>query len=132
MSTSAASGKSTIDTIREKFKAGQILTSCGAAEAYATADLRRIITTLRRSGMDIIDRWKTSKTGKKYKEYFLREFTPKDEVKADTVSPSVDVPVPPPIEPFKEPDLSGLQQAQMESTKSYQQTLFPLENGKRV
>lgn len=102
MSTSITSGQSTIDKVREMFKAGHILTSCGAAEEFLTADLRRIITTLRRSGMDIVDRWKKSSTGKRYKEYFLREFTPKDEPVAVAVIPPAPAPEPVPDFPMKE------------------------------
>lgn len=131
MSEATTPAQSTIDKIREMFKAGKILTSCGAAEAYETADLRKIISVLRGKGMDIVDRWKKSSTGKKHKEYFLREFTPKDETKSDSVPPPLDPPSPQPIDPIK-PTLTGLEQAQRESAKSYQQTLFPLENGKRV
>lgn len=88
MSTSTTPVQSTIDKIREMFKAGRILTSCGAAEAYETADLRKIISVLRGKGMDIVDRWKKSSTGKKHKEYFLREFTPKEIAPVTPVSPA--------------------------------------------
>lgn len=83
--------KSTKDKIKEAFKSGKILTSCGAAQDFLTSDLRKYISTLRGEGMDISDKVVTSTTGKKYKEYFLREFTPKQ------VAP--DTPVAPPSAP---------------------------------
>lgn len=95
MSTTATTTK---DKVKEMFKSGQILTSCGAAKDFLTADLRRIITTLKKEGMDIVDRWATSTTSKRYKEYFLREFTPKDEPIAVVAVPPVPVPEPAPIE----------------------------------
>lgn len=89
MSTTAT--KTTKDKVKEMFKSGQILTSCGAAKDFLTADLRRIITTLKKEGMDIVDRWATSTTSKRYKEYFLREFTPK-EVTPDAPVEPISVP----------------------------------------
>lgn len=79
--------KTTKDKVKEMFKSGQILTSCGAAKDFLTADLRRIITTLKKEGMDIVDRWATSTTSKRYKEYFLREFTPKPITPSEPVTP---------------------------------------------
>lgn len=70
--------KSTKDKIKEAFKSGKILTSCGAAKDFLTSDLRKYISTFRGEGMDISDRVVKSTTGKQYKEYFLREFTPKE------------------------------------------------------
>lgn len=130
MSTSNTTAQSTIDKIREMFKAGRILTSCGAAEAYETADLRKIISVLRAKGMDIVDRWKKSSTGKKHKEYFLREFTPKDEPAVITPyspPPFIEPEVVPPVPVVPQPLPSPYQQNQQRNI-GHQPTLF---DGKR-
>ena len=89
MSTTALTTK---DKVKEMFKSGQILTSCGAAKDFLTADLRRIITTLKKEGMDIVDRWATSTTSKRYKEYFLREFTPKSVPPPEPITTKIELP----------------------------------------
>lgn len=109
--------KTTKDKVKEMFQSGQILTSCGAAKDFLTADLRRIITTLKKEGMDIVDRWATSTTSKRYKEYFLREFTPK--------------PVPPPVPvarhvelPSEIKSISGPEPTQISKSFTQQQIQF--------
>lgn len=127
---STADTKTTKDKVKEMFQSGQILTSCGAAKDFLTADLRRIITTLKKEGMDIVDRWATSTTSKRYKEYFLREFTPKAPVTAVVEAPPILAPEPAPIAP--DPIIPGpsrvevelLQQAQHENMAGKQQKLF--------
>lgn len=84
--------KTTKDKVKEMFQSGQILTSCGAAKDFLTADLRRIITTLKKEGLDIVDRWATSTTSKRYKEYFLREFTPKPITPAEPIATQIEIP----------------------------------------
>lgn len=93
-----STGKTTKDKIKEMFISGQTLTSCGAAKDFITADLRKYITTLKREGLDIVDKWVESEEGKRYKEYRLRK---KDEQQTtaviDPVAPPP-VPEPPPVE----------------------------------
>lgn len=128
MNLAAESPSTTIDKIRHMFRSGQILTSCGAAESYATADLRKIISVLRASGMDIVDRWKKSKGGKRYKEYFLREFTPKDEAPPIEPNPEI-LPVIPMNDTILPPSVTNaIQGEQLKQSKdiqpSIQQKLF--------
>lgn len=63
----------TKDKIKQMFLDGHVLTSCGAAEQFVTADLRKYISTLRREGMNITDERVTSDTGKSYKKYWLKK-----------------------------------------------------------
>jgi hypothetical protein len=74
----------TQDKIKDMFLSGQTLTSCGAAEQFITADLRKYISNLRKQGLDIVDKRVTSTAGKSYKEYRLRREGEADEKKEDT------------------------------------------------
>lgn len=93
MSTQEAT-LTTKDKIKAMFLSGQILTSCGAAKDFVTADLRKYITTLKREGLDIVDRWVSSTTSKRYKEYALRQFMPKKEIttQPEEITPALEVP----------------------------------------
>lgn len=89
----------TKDKIKEMFLSGQTLTSCDAAKEFITADLRKIISDLRKAGFDIVDKWVKSESGKRYKEYRLRtEDEKKEEVSAATAA-AVIIPAPPVIVP---------------------------------
>lgn len=61
---------STQDKIKDFLMSGNKLTSCTAAKKFLTADLRKYISNLRLSGMDIKDNWHESATGKRYKVYY--------------------------------------------------------------
>ena len=63
----------TKDKIKGQFLSGQILTSCSAAEQFVTADLRKIVSDLRKEKIDIVDEWVKSGTGKRYKKYFIKQ-----------------------------------------------------------
>lgn len=62
---------STQQLIKQQLLQGKTLTSCGAARTFTTADLRKYISNLRKSGMEIKDRRIVSGSGKWYKEYFI-------------------------------------------------------------
>lgn len=120
--------QSTKDKIKEMFLSGQTLTSCGAAEAYQTSDLRKYVTMLTRSGMDIVSQWVTSSTGKRYKEYCLRQFLPKpkEEEKKEEIQTNSDreikcgeIIAPPDVPEVK----SGFSTSPIE-TKPFPKTLF--------
>lgn len=70
------SKKSTQDKIKEMFLAGQIMTSCGTAGEFITADLRKYVSLLRRSGLDIMAEWVKSENGKHFKRYWLKKPEP--------------------------------------------------------
>ncbi len=59
--------------IKQAFLSGRRLTSCVAAREFLTGDLRKYVSNLRREGLTIKDEWKTSKNGKRYKEYFYSQ-----------------------------------------------------------
>lgn len=56
--------------IKDKLISGQPLTSCGAALEFFTGDLRKYVSNLRKEGLEIKDKWETSKNGKRYKIYY--------------------------------------------------------------
>lgn len=89
------STQTTKDKIKEMFLSGKILTSCGAAKDFITADLRKYITTLKREGLDIVDQWVQSESGKKHKEYRLRREG--EEVKTESIAAAPAV-IPAPVE----------------------------------
>lgn len=133
MSTTAV--KTTKDKIKDLFLTGQTLTSCGAAKDFLTADLRRIITTLKKEGLDITDKWVTSKEGKRYKEYWLKredEVEPKKEEVPAPVPEPTPAPVCEQITDSTSPICNGpsgmeldlLKRAQDESIRGKQQKLF--------
>ena len=64
--------KSTKDKIKEMFLSGAVLTSCGTAEQFITADLRKYVSMLRRENMNIASEWTTSKNGKSFKKYWIK------------------------------------------------------------
>ena len=114
-----STGKTTKDKIKEMFLKGDILTSCGAAKDFITADLRKYITTLKREGLDIIDEWVESKEGKRYKEYRLRKERGQDSQKEEII------PVPP-IEPaavMPDPSPIDLPELPIQSTSNTQPQL---------
>ena len=88
----------TQDKIKEMFLRGDVLTSCGAAEQFITADLRKYVSNLRKQGLDIVGKRVTSTAGKSYKEYRLRiEEKKEDDVSVPVISPPpVEVKVPEP------------------------------------
>lgn len=59
--------------IANYLKQGQSLTVVKALELFRTIELRKIVSTLRRQGMQIEDEWITSEAGKRYKRYFLNK-----------------------------------------------------------
>lgn len=61
----------TKDTIKNMFLSGHVLTSCGTAQSFISADLRKYVTLLRREGLNITDQWVTSDRGKRFKKYFI-------------------------------------------------------------
>ena len=91
-----STAKTTKDKIKDMFLSGQTLTSCGAAKDFITADLRKYITTLKREGLDIVDQWVQSPSGKKHKEYRLR--------REGEEEPAAAIIEPPPPPPAAEPE----------------------------
>lgn len=88
----------TKDKIKQMFLSGQTLTSCDAAKEFITADLRKIISDLRKEGFDIVDKWVKSKEKKRYKEYRLRTEDEKNqEVTAAATTAVPVIPPPPPV-----------------------------------
>lgn len=68
--------KTTKQKIKEILLSGTVLTSCGTAEIYLTADFRKYVSDLRKEGLNIIDEWTTSSTGKRFKNYWLKKEEP--------------------------------------------------------
>lgn len=66
---------STLRQIERAFKDGKVMTSCGCAAEYQTADLRKIVSILRREGLPIKSVTKTTKNGKRFNEYFIEKAT---------------------------------------------------------
>lgn len=61
---------STQKEIRDQLLQGKVLTSCTAARKFLTADLRKYISNLRKSGMDIRDEGVVTPSGKWFKKYW--------------------------------------------------------------
>ena len=61
---------STQQLIKQQLLQGKILTSCTAAQQFLTADLRKYISNLRKTGMDIKDSVVVSPSGKWFKKYW--------------------------------------------------------------
>ena len=61
---------STQKLIRNHLLQGKVLTSCTAAQMFLTADLRKYISNLRKSGMDIRDEGFVTPSGKWFKKYY--------------------------------------------------------------
>lgn len=57
--------------IKNALLSGEVLTSCTVAREFLTADLRKYISNLRKSGLAVRDRKKVGGNGKVYKEYFI-------------------------------------------------------------
>jgi len=57
--------------ISQHFKEGNSLTVVETLQLFQTIELRKIVSTLRRQGMEIKDEWMESSKGKRYKRYFL-------------------------------------------------------------
>lgn len=65
----------TIRQIERAFKAGKRMTSCGCAAEFQTADLRKIVSILRREGLPIKSITKVTQNGKRFNEYFVEKAT---------------------------------------------------------
>jgi|GEM_PF-3020769 len=61
---------STKQLIKQQLLQGKTLTSCEAARTFTTADLRKYISNLRKSGMDIKDKVVVSSNGRWFKKYW--------------------------------------------------------------
>ena len=57
--------------IRNAFKRGEKLTTLTGNILGHTVDFRKIVSDLRREGMNIVDYW-TKENGKRFKVYFLK------------------------------------------------------------
>lgn len=60
-----------ISRIREAFSNGKELTTFTGNMIGRTVDFRKIVSVLRKEGMQIEDRWQTTQDGRRYKIYFL-------------------------------------------------------------
>lgn len=68
--------KSTKEIIKDILLSGTVLTSCGTAEKYITADFRKYVSILRREGLNIVDEWTQSEGGKHFKKYWIKKDEP--------------------------------------------------------
>lgn len=65
--------KSHLSNIRKLFVAGAKLTVLGVWKLLSTFELRHWVAVLRKEGLKIVDEWKISENGKRYKVYFITE-----------------------------------------------------------
>lgn len=57
--------------IRNYFESGKPLTVSTCYNLFKTHDLRKYVSRLRSSGLNIADQWETDSFGRNYKKYFL-------------------------------------------------------------